>query len=132
MTRDVVGVAGWGARGAPAHDRRSAAPNGWVARTTGHAYEDGQAKGRIIKLLGAESTSALFPGTLDALHSLHSISKLPDTTDRTQYGKSRGATRSFFRYHATAISYAVVTADAKTIIETARELGHWLMQRGRS
>ena len=66
-----------------------------------------------------ETTGALSPEARAALTYLHKLTLPRNAQDGTLYGTARGATRSFRRHHSTAVSAAVVLADAETLLRRA-------------
>ena len=62
-----------------------------------------------------ESTGAMSPDLVKTLKALDKLARSPDGYDTTAYGEARHSTRSFFQYHASALSLAVQLADARSI-----------------
>ena len=116
-------VLGLSARGDPSDgplDRRTG--TGWVAETTDHDYADAQAKGHGVSLLATESTGAIDLAFILLLRSLGKQSTAPGSQDHTVYGTARSSPHTFFAHHTSAISAAVVTADAEIVLNTAASM----------
>ena len=78
-------------------------------------YSDALSKGNIVRLMSIESTGAMSPELVKTLKALDKLAHSPDGNDTTEYGDARHSTRSFFQYHAGALSLAVQLADARSI-----------------
>ena len=78
-------------------------------------YSDALSKGNIVNLMSLESTGAMSPDLVKTLKALDKLARSPDGYDTTAYGEARHSTRSFFQYHASALSLAVQLADARSI-----------------
>ena len=53
--------------------------------------------------------------SVKTLKALDKLARSPDGYDDTKYGEARHYPRSFFQYHASALSLAVQLADARSI-----------------
>ena len=119
-----AGVAARGLPTDPPLDRRTGV--GRVRATTTHAYVDAERRRHPFSLFVTE-TSGAFSATLTrALRAVGAQARLPTSTDLTAYGTARHSPRTFYSHHAAAISAAIVTADALTILETAAHASYML------
>jgi hypothetical protein len=105
-------------------DRRTGV--GRVHATTTHAYADAQRRKHPFTLLVTESSGALSATLSRALRAIGAQARLPTSTDHTAYGTARHSPRTFYSHHAAAISAAIVTADALTVLETAAHASYML------
>ena len=72
-----------------------------------------------VTLLLAETTGALGAPFMATLRILAKQSRLPGATDLTQYGEGRASPKTFLTHHVAAISTAIHTADAHTVLTAA-------------
>ena len=112
-----LGVAQRGDPSQPAFDRTTG--EAYVRITVDHDYADALSRGHRVTLLVAESTGALSPSFWRALRALASQASAPTTHDSTVYGTSRSSPSSFYDHHLTALSAAIVSADAATVQHAA-------------
>ena len=117
---EVLGVAARGADDDPPFDHATGL--GRVAATVDHQYADAQRRGHRVTLLATESTGAISPTLHEQLRALDKASRLPTTQDSTIYGVARSSPRTHLTHHLAAISHAIVTADAATVLEFAAVL----------
>ena len=119
----VLGVTERGSAGAAAplnrHDRTTGL--GYVGARAGD-YSDALEKGHRVHLLAAESTGAIGRSFATLLHHLAKLAKARNSQDGTLYGRGRQSTRSFYDHHLSAISAAIVTNNALSIINAASAL----------
>jgi hypothetical protein len=92
---------------------------GYVAPHKGH-YADALAKHRTVQLLLVETTGAVHLDTVGLLCAWHNEARTEGHSDRTVYGRSRTATKSFFTHHVRLISLAAVIGAAVPIIKWAK------------
>ena len=123
----VLGVAERGTPSDGPMDRTTGV--GWVRATTDHDYADALARGNPVTLLVSETTGALSPTFLRLLLALAKQARAPTTHDSTRYGAARTSPRSFLTHHLTAISAAIVTADAVSIAHAAAAMS-WKLSMG--
>ena len=112
LRRTVLGLV---ARGLPDDeplDRRTGI--GRVAAHNGD-YADAICKGTAIHLLATESSGALSSSTVRLLRALAKRVASPEGHDATVYGTGRASPKSFLRHHMSAISAAIVCADALAV-----------------
>ena len=62
-------------------------------------------KGTNVVLVLVETTGAVHPNVAGMLRAWHNEANEPGRADRTKYGTSRSATRSFFSHHLRATAY---------------------------
>ena len=91
---------------------------GFVDATPGQ-YADALDRGIGVTLLLAETTGALGASFMATLRVLAKLSRLPGATDLTQYGEGRASPKTFLTHHVAAISTAIHTADAHTVLTAA-------------
>ena len=75
-----------------------------------------------MTLLVSETTGALSPEFVRALRALAATARAPTTQDSTRYGVSRGSPHLFDSHHSAAISHAIVSSDATTLLLAAAAL----------
>ena len=78
-------------------------------------YADAIRKGTTVHLLVTESSGALSRCTMRMLRALAKRAGMPEGHDSTVYGAGRASPKSFLRHHLSAISSAIVCADALAI-----------------
>ena len=110
---DVLGLSQRGDPSQPAYNRLTG--EGYVAAKDG-AYADAIAKGHSTLLLVTESTGAMSDDLVHLLRSLAYHKKVDGHRDTTIYGLGRMSVQSFFQHHMSAISSAIVLADAQTLV----------------
>ena len=119
----IVSVLGVAERGVPADGPLQRAGEhqgtGWVRATTDHDYADALGRGTPVSLLVTESTGALSAATVRMLLALAKQASAPTTHDSTCYGTARTSPRSYFAHHTAAISAAIVSADATSVMRAA-------------
>ena len=116
ITRLTRGLIARGTPTDPPLDRITG--KGRVAATDGH-YADAINRKNPLVLFLIETTGALSREARAAIAYLHRLTKPKCARDGTLYGTARGATTSFRRHHSTAISSAVIFADAETLLYKA-------------
>ena len=92
---------------------------GYVAPHAGH-YADALSKGTNVVLVLVETTGAVHPNVASMLRAWHNEAGEPGHADRTKYGTSRSATRSFFSHHLRLISLAAAIGSVVAITKWAR------------
>ena len=112
----MLGHAARGGAGEPPLDRRTGV--GRVSAKKGD-YADALSKGHGVHLLAMEGSGAMNSTLVALLRALAKGIGLPDVQDTTVYGTARGSTTSFFEHHISAISAAIVHADADIVINHA-------------
>ena len=108
---------GLAARGNPddrALDRRTGAGR---VDAKGGDYADARSKGTAVTLLATESSGALSHCTVRLIRRLAAHVATPEGHDATVYGLrlSPSSPQSFYRHHLSAISSAIVHADALVV-----------------
>ena len=81
----------------------------------GGDYADARSKGTAVTLLATESSGALSHGTVRLIRRLAAHVATPEGHDATAYGLSPSSPQSFYRHHLSAISSAIVHADALVV-----------------
>ena len=119
----IASVLGVAERGAPADGplqrTGECQGTGWVRATTDHDYADALQRGTPVSLLVTESTGALSADTFRMLTALAKQAGAPTTHDSTCYGTARTSPRSYLAHHVAAISAAIVSADAASVMHAA-------------
>ena len=85
-------------------------------------YADALRKGSRVHLAHAESSGALSPTLTDFIDACYRRLKRSKLADTTIYGTSRTSTKKFRPHHTSAMSAAIVYADARQIDAEARRL----------
>ena len=91
---------------------------GYVAAVDGH-YADALRKHRNVILFVTETLGGISARGIQFLHYLSQLAATEGHRDGTVYGTARTSTTSFFIHHLSAISRAIVTADALTLTKAA-------------
>jgi hypothetical protein len=107
---DVLGVAERGNSADGPLNRESG--TGWVAASAKHDYAAATASH-----CSSPTTGALSSEVARMLRALDKQSRLSTTHDSTCYGESSASPQFFYAHHCAAISYAIVRADAGTILD---------------
>ena len=81
----------------------------------GGDYADARGKGTVVTLLATESSGALSHCTIRLIRRLAALVATPEGHDATVYGLSPSSPQSFYRHHLSAISSAIVHADALVV-----------------
>ena len=116
----IVTVLGVAERGTPADGpMRRATGEGWVRATVDHDYADSLGRGNPVTLLVSETTGALSATFVRMLLALAKQARAPTTHDSTCYGTARTSPHSFLSHHLAAISAAIATADATSVMHAA-------------
>ena len=76
-------------------------------------------RGVGVTLLLAKTTGALGASFMATLRVLAKQSRLPGAADLTQYGEGRASPKTFLTHHVAAISTAIQSADAHTVLTAA-------------
>jgi hypothetical protein len=121
LRADVLGVAERGNSADGPLNRKSG--TGWVAASAKHDYADALRRGHRVTLLVSETTGALSSEFARMLRALDKQSRLSTTHDSTCYGESPASPQFFYAHHSAAISYAIVRADAGTILDKGAYMG---------
>ena len=88
---------------------------GWVKEVKGHYHDALYVKRSRVVVWLVEATGGVCPHACAHGRRLAERARAKGGTDRTQYGRSRGSTRSFYVHHMQQISKAAVTHDARAI-----------------
>ena len=99
---------------------------GFVAAHDG-LYADALAKGHSVVLLITETLGGAHPGLARLLRTLHKRATRPGFHDRTAYGLSRSATRSFHAHHLRLLSLTIANAVAQSVDDHADALNSQLI-----
>ena len=119
LVKSVLGLA---ERGTPADDTfQRATGTGHVPSHDGD-YADALRRRHRVLLLATEVTGAVSPDLLRLLKRHATLVHKGKVTDGTAYGLSRASPQQFLPHHLVRLSAAIVTHDAQSVRQAAREL----------
>ena len=115
----VLGLAERGTSADGAFKRSTGA--GHVSSRDGD-YADALRRRHRVLLLATETTGAVCPDLLRLLRHHATLVHKGVVVDSTAYGLSRASPQAYLPHHLACLSAAVVTRDAQSVRQAAREL----------